>query len=553
MKCVGSRGRPRWYHGATWRPWGSAVLRNVDAEGAVGVGRRRQLAKGTGSGPRGAGSWLGRVLADDALAARDPRRLGAFWCAVAGLAFWWPLMRNSVTGFVFSAAAGSAGVASQRALCLFAAVVLAASLLGALGASRTERPRVASWAVPLLGLLSSAANGCALAVPGTAPLVASAVLLALVFVGFSAAWGVWLVRWASGGRETLLLAAASYAASFAVGYLSYLPDPFALVRPLGAPVISGLCWYGCWRLGGRAVEKPARAAGAAAGERSASLGRSLYVLVLVFFLVGSIATGFINTGSVAYVPSAGTFVRDTLSLALSLGLMGLVGLTGRLDRAEFLLVSLLGAVQFAGIFIATFFSESLVAYGAGLMQASKSWFSAALFVLVLEDACEGGAACVRRVLVRFAVPVALSVGISYLAVPALVASLAIAYEGFWGTLSLAMGFFLGVLVFVFLSSMAVRSLPSEDDCQGQADRPAVGESQPTAGVEAAARALGRERGCTAREQDVLALLVAGNTYKRVAELLDVTENTVQYHSKNIYRKFGVHTKQELVDLVARGR
>lgn len=517
----------------------------------MGVGRQRQLADGGAPRPLGAGSWLGRVLADDALAARDPRRLGAFWCAVAGLAFWWPLMRNSVTGFVFSVAAtGSAGVTSQDALCLFAAVVLVAALLGGLGAPKVGSLGSAPWAVPLLGMLSSAANGCALAVPGAASLVASAVLLALVFVGFSAAWGVWLARWASGGRETLLLAAASYAASFAVGYLSYLPDPFALVRPLGAPVVSGLCWYGCWRLGGRPAQKPARVA---AGERSASLERSLYVLVLVFFLVGSVATGFINTGSVAYVPSAGTFVRDTLSLVLTLGLMGLVGLTGRLDRAEFLLVSLLGAVQFAGIFIATFFSESLVAYGAGLMQASKSWFSVALFVLVLRTGCDGDVACVRRVLVRFAVPVALSVGISYLAVPALVASLDIAYEGFWGTLSLAMGFFLGVLVFVFLSSMAVRSLPSEDGRRGQEDRPAVGETQPTAGVEAVARALGKERGCTAREQDVLALLVAGNTYKRVAELLDVTENTVQYHSKNIYRKFGVHTKQELVDLVARGR
>lgn len=517
------------------------------------VGQEGQLTGNAPGGASGVGAMLGHLLRDAAMQGGDSRRIWAFWCAVVGLAFWWPLMRNSVTGFVFTVAADDlAGFSSRDALCLFAAVVLAIAGVGGLAARRPGLRRVAPWFVPLLGVLSSVANGCAMAMPEAGSLAASAALLAAVFVGFSAAWGSWIVGWASGGREVLLLAALSYAASFLVGYLSYLPVPFALVRPLGAPLVSGLCWYGCWRLGmGRGAAGLGGTGVPEKGSPAASLRRSLYILVLVFFLVGSVATGFINTGSVAYVPSGGTLIRDTLSLVLTLGLMGLVVAVGRLDRAEFLLVSLLGASQFAGIFIATFFSESLLPYGAGLMQASKSWFSVMLFVLVLAG-CNGVAECVRRVFLCFVVPAGLSVAVSYLAVPALVASFDIAYEGFWGTLSLAMGFFLGVLVFVFLSSIAVRSLPAEGNAI-----PTVmfvpDDAKPMAGVEAVARALGEERVCTAREQDVLALLVAGNTLKRVAELLNVTENTVQYHSKNIYRKFGVHTKQELVDLVARGR
>ena len=102
-----------------------------------------------------------------------------------------------------------------------------------------------------------------------------------------------------------------------------------------------------------------------------------------------------------------------------------------------------------------------------------------------------------------------------------------------------------MLVFVFLSSMAMRGFhePVSLGTAGAPDASSTAER---------ARALGETYGCTTREQDVLALLVAGNTYKKVAELLGVSENTVQYHSKNIYRKLGVHTKQELVDLVARG-
>lgn len=501
-------------------------------------------------------SWGCRVrlltanILDDRGLTEDGRRWTALGIALLGLALWWPLLRNSVTGFVFAAAAsGASAFGSREALCLFAVTVLVGAVGGTLGVRYLRALPV--WAVPLAGLLASMANASALLFPGTVSLVVSAVLLALVLGGFSVGWGTWLVRWATGGREILLVAAASYAVSFGVGYLSYLPDPLALVRPLGAPLISGACWYGCWRLNARvqpdASVSTAGAASANTPSATPALERNLYLLVLVFFLVGSVATGFINTGSVAYVTSGGTLVRDTLSLLLTVALIALVVVTKRFDRAEFLLVSLLGAVQFAGIFIATFFSESLVAYGAGLMQASKSWFSVMLLVLVLVG-CSDPAHCARRMLLRFVVPVGLSVGISYLVVPMLVASFSIAYEGFWGTLSLAMGFFLGVLVFVFLSSMAVRSLPGEE-----AELGAVGGAGSVVAVETVARALGEERGCTAREQDVLALLVAGNTYKRVAELLNVTENTVQYHSKNIYRKFGVHTKQELVDLVARGR
>ncbi len=464
-------------------------------------------------------------------------------CAVVGMAFWWPMLRNSVTGFVFGTCASTAAQ-SQGALGLFMAVALAAAIAAAAGSSRWPGlGRPARWTAPaLVGLcaLSSLANAVAVVAPGSVVLGAGSVLLGLAYVGLSLAWGGWLVGWVPSPGRMLAVAIASYAASFAVGYLSYLPVPLSLVRPIGAPVISGLCWYACWRREARCVD-----ARTPRGLEP-TVQRSIYILVLVFFLVGSVATGFINTGSVAYAPSSSTLVRDTLSLVLSLGLLGVVVAVGQTQRAEFLLISVLGVVQFGGIFLATFWGEALLPLGTGLMQASKSCFSLVLFVSVLlGGAGRGLPARCRRLLLLFVVPTVASFGISYLLVPALVSSFAIAYEGFWGTLSLTMGFGLGVLVFVFLSSMAMRGFhePVSLGTAGAPDASSTAER---------ARALGEAYGCTTREQDVLALLVAGNTYKKVAELLGVSENTVQYHSKNIYRKLGVHTKQELVDLVARG-
>lgn len=56
-------------------------------------------------------------------------------------------------------------------------------------------------------------------------------------------------------------------------------------------------------------------------------------------------------------------------------------------------------------------------------------------------------------------------------------------------------------------------------------------------------------GLTERELDVLELLGKGNSIKRIAELLVVSESTVKFHRTNIYRKIGVNSKQELIDLM----
>ena len=61
--------------------------------------------------------------------------------------------------------------------------------------------------------------------------------------------------------------------------------------------------------------------------------------------------------------------------------------------------------------------------------------------------------------------------------------------------------------------------------------------------------LARKGGLTAREADVLELLVRGHSKTRIAETFLISENTVRGHVKHIYAKLDVHSKQELLDLV----
>lgn len=57
---------------------------------------------------------------------------------------------------------------------------------------------------------------------------------------------------------------------------------------------------------------------------------------------------------------------------------------------------------------------------------------------------------------------------------------------------------------------------------------------------------------TERERDVAALVAQGNSVRKIADMLGLSMNTVQGYSKGAYRKLGVHSRQELIDLVNKG-
>lgn len=61
--------------------------------------------------------------------------------------------------------------------------------------------------------------------------------------------------------------------------------------------------------------------------------------------------------------------------------------------------------------------------------------------------------------------------------------------------------------------------------------------------------LAGECGLTERELEVMKLTCRGNTKKKAAELLGLSEDTIRYHTKNIYQKLDVHSRQELLDML----
>ena len=59
----------------------------------------------------------------------------------------------------------------------------------------------------------------------------------------------------------------------------------------------------------------------------------------------------------------------------------------------------------------------------------------------------------------------------------------------------------------------------------------------------------RAHDLTAREADVLYLLAQGRDTDSIAEACSLAKNTVKSYRKAIYAKLGVHSRQEIIDLV----
>ena len=88
------------------------------------------------------------------------------------------------------------------------------------------------------------------------------------------------------------------------------------------------------------------------------------------------------------------------------------------------------------------------------------------------------------------------------------------------------------------------------------DAPATQTEKPDDGMGSGRRdrlsvkcvAIARDYGLTNREFDVFVRLAHGRSGAFIAEELTLSENTVKGHTKRLYTKLGVHTRQELINL-----
>lgn len=110
-------------------------------------------------------------------------------------------------------------------------------------------------------------------------------------------------------------------------------------------------------------------------------------------------------------------------------------------------------------------------------------------------------------------------------------------------IALILVYLLALIMFSFFMKKGSRPVGQESGEEVQIKTTAVNET-----LDDKRLALSRDRGLSEREMEVLILLLKGRNLPFISEELCISKNTVKSHCRNIYRKFSVHSRQELLDV-----
>lgn len=111
------------------------------------------------------------------------------------------------------------------------------------------------------------------------------------------------------------------------------------------------------------------------------------------------------------------------------------------------------------------------------------------------------------------------------------------------------GWFVALVVLVVL--VASMYLMNASNVKTRWGMTAIDDSDERVGLtlEQSCRALGDQHNLTKRERELFALMARGKNRQAIAEQLFISEGTVKVHTRNIYQKMGIHSRQDLINLV----
>ena len=395
--------------------------------------------------------------------------------------------------------------------------------------------------------LTVAAGACALAGAVLAPLGVvqhnAAVLLAgSCLTASSIAWAsvLWLVLCSSLEFRPLFVC-------FAAGSLAAIPLAWTLSQ--GGYVFVVICYAACVigllalcsQHTRRAFADFARAEAAADAEitrpRSVlPLTHDLFVYIFVF----SLAYGF----GLRYQNADGGLLGSWFMGALLLGILAYALGSRPAPRVD-VLFSLAFALLLGGFLLVLLDDAVLASTASTALACSNTVFGLLMTVALCTIAARSLSNALPSIAWGYA---AYYVGIGLGAQTGLFVT---GVAGTHGLLSRAVvALILGAVMLYTLFS--IRDFGFDKtiaSVEKDAPTPVVVEVQYEDRVAARCQELACAHGLTERETDVFGLLARGNNTLRVQEDLAITKNTLKYHTRHIYEKLGVHSQQELIDLL----
>ncbi len=450
-----------------------------------------------------------------------------------GMAFYWPFFRNNYFGLLFSKEALLSNYHANYYLLLLVLVVVYI-LPTTIWYSRVERViRQQRILVTILSCVGSlgALLCIIISIYTIAPvfiLTCSVIMLSLSLMSLTLMWADFISSIDS--QRAVVILTLSLLLSYPISLSALLPHPFLYVLPVAACACSGLAWLSC------------RYPKVKTQKFTAQILKSVWfrtILYLIFFLVvGSFVRGFFSLGVLDFSVSRVSTLRFYLSLTFSLILM-LVVLHRQKNILLFLFWAAVFLTTFAGLFSAAAFYSDHSLIGANIVIVSRDFISYFLWVVLIMAPQGERLPPIPLFGICFLLTQTISGFMSDYIVPYLIGVSGIMLSDYTVLFSLITAF---VLLFGFLGYVISFLIDN---------KVVVPETNSMLSREEVCAETGRKDKLTARETEVLSLISRGYGLNKIAETLYISLSTAQTHAKSLYRKMGVHSRQEIIDLIDR--
>lgn len=499
--------------------------------------------------------------------------------AILGLACFWPLLRRTYPGLAFQ------DTADPRLAYLFfllfeAALVILCFVFVRRMCWLTHNRSLITTLVCAFSLL----GGCSLASDSfgdmeAAVCVAGGIGLGLECVLLACMWITLLAHMPV--HKAIRIACWSFLLSFFVSLISLLADPIRLLLLGTAPALSALAWFAASRnnLGEARTEADTLPsiremfhahAGSSSYTRSSSssisdsgsdsnssldsnaanspnqdatsflASREIIFLLIFFMIVGALLRGLSVDAGARFAPenvASDIILRNALGMALSLALIAEVEFSFTKHRKLTLIVMPLCVLLLVGVFILGFGPTEMANQGINLVTTVRLCLEFLLFLVILTCVHRDQELAVRSLMLLFLLPSVCTNLISYVAVPLVLEAAHVQWEEYSAI------FALGSALLLTLGMLTVFGLMLSRPPAAKPNNPE--KLSPDAAFDQVAS----EYNLTERETVVARELARGCSYKKVAETLFLSLSTIQSHARSIYRKCGVNSRQELIDLV----
>ena len=385
----------------------------------------------------------------------------------------------------------------------------------------------------------------------TQPILALGCLLSSFgYAWLTLCWGFRICSLSLSHSALALLLA--FAASSVLQLTAFLPLPVVVTVAVIAPILSGIAWLCC-----DSLTRDRNTHELHNVSRSMPLG---VIGILGFFLIA----GRLAVGLLAYVTEAVPDNDRLLTIVCSLVMSALVLVASRhiQDKGRLLQITWSGLVVIfmAGMFSLLVGNAMMGHVATASLSAVLGCFEVELFAIVAMSAkscgVSGASAFGATVLLFRVLPNFLGKNLT----PILIGTDTAWAQQVTAFVVPCMTFLAVVATIVFMNARTIGKISwfgdinpvdaALDDIEDALcpDTQAI-QAHNQASPAATCKMLASQFGLTARETDVLLLVSEGRSYQKIADSLGISLGTVQGHVKCLYRKLGVHTKQEVIELV----